>query len=64
MARTIERAEPRNPRRFSGKPIAIGLAVVLVVGTAVTTYFSWQGEVARQQARDAIEAADRAEAPP
>ena len=56
----VERAEPRNPRRFNGKPIAIALGTFLIVGTALTTYFAWRNEVARQRAAEAIEAADHA----
>ena len=49
-------AEPRTPRRFSGKPIAIALATFLILGTALTTYFAWRAEVQRQIAQDLIEA--------
>jgi hypothetical protein len=52
----VERAVPR---RFSGKPIAIGLAVFLVVGTALTIYFASRNMYARAAA---FEAADRAAA--
>jgi hypothetical protein len=43
------------PRRFAGKPFAIGLAAFLIIGTALTTYFAWQGELARHRAAEAIE---------
>jgi hypothetical protein len=33
-------------RRFPGKPFAIGLAIFLIVGTALTTYFSMRSEAA------------------
>lgn len=43
-------------RRFPGKPFAIGLAIFLVVGTALTTYFSMRSEAAlSQQLHDAGE---------
>lgn len=46
--------ERKAVRRYPGKPIAIGLATFLIVGTALTTYFAWRGEVARQRAFDAV----------
>ncbi len=46
----VERAEPRTPRRYSGKPFVLGLVAFLAVGTALTTYFAWQNELARQRA--------------
>ena len=49
------------PRRFAGKPIAIGLAAFLLIGTALTTYFAWRSELARHRAAEAIE---RGESPP
>lgn len=54
MAET-ERAAAPKAKRYPGKPIAIGLATFLIVGTALTTYFAWRGEVARQRAFDTIQ---------
>jgi hypothetical protein len=54
---TAERAEPKAPRRFAGKPIAIGFATFLIVGTALTAYFAARNELARQRAMDADAAA-------
>ena len=59
----VEPAAPRGPRRFDGKPIAIGLAIFMVVGTALTTYFSWRNELALQRAADAADRGDSAPAP-
>ena len=49
----VERAEIRAPRRFAGKPIAIGLAVFLVVGTGLTIYFASRNMYARAAAFEA-----------
>jgi hypothetical protein len=44
-------------RRFHGKPIAIGLTVFLVIGTALTIYFAAGNMYARQRAFQAADAA-------
>lgn len=65
----VEHAEPREggprrgpdvvsstrpaPRRYSGKHFAIALVTFLALGTALTTYFAWKNELARQRALDA-----------
>jgi len=59
----MERAEPRHPRRFNGKPIAIGLAVFLVIGTALTMYFASRNLYARQRAFEAVDGAGAAAGP-
>ena len=41
----VERAEPRNPRRYPGKPIAIGFGAFLIVATVLTSYFAARNEV-------------------
>lgn len=41
------------PRRYSGKHFAIALVAFLALGTALTTYFAWKNELARQRALDA-----------
>jgi hypothetical protein len=47
-------------RRFNGKPIAIGLAIFLVVATGLTIYFATQNMYARQRAFQAEDAAGAA----
>ena len=44
-------------RQFNGKPIAIGLTVFLVIGTALTMYFAGRNMYARQRAFQAADAA-------
>jgi hypothetical protein len=52
-----ERAEPRKPRRYSGKPFAIGFGVFLVVATVLTSYYAARNELARQHAMELDRAA-------
>ncbi len=49
---TAVTAEPRarEPRRFRGKPFAIGLGAFLIVATVLFYYFAERATLARQDA--------------
>ena len=47
--RVVERAERREPRRFSGRVVATAFATFLIVGTVVFAFFSRQAQVARER---------------
>lgn len=47
---------PSPPRRYSGKHFVIGFVLFLGISTALTTYFAWQNELARQRALEATPA--------